>query len=200
METATATYYQAMTKESPAAEYLLSRGLSGVSAQSFRLGYVASPLPGHERYTGMLAIPYLTRTGVTTMRFRRIGEGEGPKYQSVPGDEPRIFNPAALYRHDNNICICEGEFDTITAHQSGLNAIGIAGVSAFRSYFARVFAGYDSVYILADSDDKGQGHEFADKLASQISNAKIIPMPNGHDVNSFVIENGPLALREKVEK
>lgn len=195
----TAAYYQAM-KGSPAVEYLLSRGLSGASAQSFRLGYVASPLPGHERYAGMLAIPYLTRSGPTSIRFRRIGEGEGPKYQSVPGDEPRIYNPNALLADGPTVAICEGEIDCITANEAGISAVGIAGVSAWRSYFARCFKGYQAVYILADGDDKGQGREFADKVASVVNNARIIPMPTGHDVNSFVAEHGKAALLSKLEK
>lgn len=150
-----------------------------------------------------MCIPYLTRAGVTTVRFRRLDvegvEGQGPKYLSLPGDEPRIYNANALMRHEPFIVICEGEFDTITATQCGLPAVGIAGVSAWRDYFARCFKGYDAVYILADADDKGQGVEFASRVADEIENARISPMPEGHDVNSFVKEFGPDALLDRLE-
>jgi DNA primase len=119
---------------------------------------------------------------------------------SVPGDEPRIYNPNALLGDGPTIAICEGEIDTITANEAGVSAVGIAGVSAWRSYFSRCFKGYSSVYILADGDDKGQGREFADKVAAVVSNARIIPMPTGHDVNSFVVEHGAAALLSKLEK
>ncbi|MBK3559285.1 toprim domain-containing protein [Streptomyces sp. MBT56] len=147
----------------------------------------------------MLSIPYLTRSGVVTLRFRRIGDGDGPKYRSVPGDPPRIFNANALLVPSDHIAICEGEFDAIASTVAGIPAIGIAGVSAWKSYFARCFKGYRAVYILADQDDKGQGMEFAEKVAEQIKNARISPMPSGHDVNSFVLQNGREALLAQLE-
>ena len=55
--------YQRAFPGSPAEEYLASRGLGFPSIKEemdkFMLGYVAEPLPGHEQYQGMLAIPYL---------------------------------------------------------------------------------------------------------------------------------------------
>jgi DNA primase len=147
----------------------------------------------------MIAIPYLTRSGVVTIRFRRMGDGDGPKYRSVPGDPPRIYNANALLVPSDHIAICEGEFDAIAATGTGIPAVGIAGVSAFKSYFARCFKGYKAVFMLADGDDKGQGMEFAEKLAEQIKNLRICPMPAGHDVNSFVLANGPEALLDLLE-
>lgn len=199
LEEATARYQAALKSSTAAVEYLKNRGLSEGSAQSFRLGYVESPLPGHEVAQGMLAIPYLTRSGVVTIRFRRLGDGEGPKYRSVPGDPPRIYNSNALLVPSDYIAISEGEFDTMITTQSGLPGVGIAGVSAWKPYFARCFKGYRAVYILADADDKGQGMEFAEKVAEQIKNARISPMPAGHDVNSFVLEYGPEALLDRLE-
>ncbi|WP_307816221.1 MULTISPECIES: toprim domain-containing protein [unclassified Streptomyces] len=199
LEEATARYEGALTRTPDAVAYLKNRGLSEDNAASFRLGYVESPLPGHEVARGMLSIPYLTRSGVVTLRFRRIGDGDGPKYRSVPGDPPRIFNANALLVPSDHIAICEGEFDAIASTVAGIPAIGIAGVSAWKSYFARCFKGYRAVYILADQDDKGQGMEFAEKVAEQIKNARISPMPSGHDVNSFVLQNGREALLAQLE-
>jgi DNA primase len=148
----------------------------------------------------MLSIPYLTRTGVTAIRFRRLGsEDSGPKYRSEPGEPPRIFNANALLQPSPFIAICEGEFDAMAAHEAGIPAVGIAGVSAWKDYFARCFKGYSAVYILTDADDKGQGLEFGEKVAAQIKNARISPMPEGHDVNSFVLENGHQALLDRLE-
>jgi DNA primase len=199
LEEATARYEGDLTRSPAAVAYLKSRGLSEDNAASFRLGYVESPLPGHETARGMLAVPYLTRAGVMTVRFRRLGDGDGPKYRSVPGDPPRIYNANALLVPSDHIAICEGEFDAIAANEAGIPAIGIAGVSAWKSYFARCFKGYKAVYILADQDDKGQGMEFAEKVAEQIKSARISPMPAGHDVNSYVLENGREALLDRLE-
>ena len=38
--------------------WLSARGIDTVAANTFHLGYVAEPIPGHEQYRGMLAIPY----------------------------------------------------------------------------------------------------------------------------------------------
>ncbi|MFE0648521.1 toprim domain-containing protein [Streptomyces sp. NPDC059534] len=199
LEEATARYEADLTRSPAAVAYLKKRGLSEDNAASYRLGYVENPLPGHESARGMIAVPYLTRSGVTTIRFRRLGDGDGPKYRSVPGDLPRIYNASALLIPSDYIAICEGEFDAIAATLTGVPAIGIGGVSAWKPYFARCFKGYKAVYILADADDKGQGMEFAEKVAEQIKNARICPMPAGHDVNSFVLANGPEALLELLE-
>lgn len=217
LETSTETYSKTLLGESPppnAVAYLKSRGLTSVSAASFRLGYVESPLTGHEAYRGMLSIPYLTRAGVTTIRFRACpsaewiaehGEDftewkpEGPKYRSMPGDEPRLFNPNDLSRTEDFVCLCEGEFDAITAHAAGLPAVAVQGVSTWRDSFSHVFAGYKAVYVLADSDDKGQGHDFAERVCEKVRNARSVPMPPGHDVNSLVVEQGPSALLSLLE-
>ncbi|MFI8237629.1 toprim domain-containing protein [Streptomyces sp. NPDC085866] len=199
LEEATGRYEAALTRNPAAVAYLKKRGLSEDNAAFYRLGYVESPLPGHETARGMLSVPYLTRSGVVTVRFRRLGDGDGPKYRSVPGDPPRIYNANALLIPSDHVAICEGEFDAIAATLAGIPAVGIAGVSAWKSYFARAFKGYRAVFILADQDDKGQGMEFAEKVAEQIKNARISPMPAGHDVNSYVLANGPEALLAQLE-
>src|SRR5690554_7306712 len=76
LETATSQYRESLPG-SPAEEYLASRGFQpdNTAVGKFRLGYVADPLPGHEMYRGVLAIPELRRAPdgvwtVVTMRFR----------------------------------------------------------------------------------------------------------------------------------
>jgi hypothetical protein len=67
LELATARYEQSLDQ---AARYLEERKISLQVARDFRLGVVSDPLKEHEGYTGRLAIPYLTPTGVATIRFR----------------------------------------------------------------------------------------------------------------------------------
>ncbi|MFB7185224.1 toprim domain-containing protein [Streptomyces sp. NPDC056230] len=143
----------------------------------------------------------------------------GPKYRSVPGDPPRIFNASALLEPSDHIAICEGEMDAMIAQQCGIPAVGIAGVGCWNPYFARCFKGYKAVYLLADNDplkkkkncrpcadmgnDECVGHnvgtEFADKIAPTIGNARVSPMPQGHDVNSFFLDHGGAALLDRLE-
>lgn len=182
-----------------AREYLTtSRNLSEDRQAYFHLGYVDDPLPGHEKYAGRITIPYRTRAGVVSIKFRVLPPNDGPRYLNLSGQPPRIFNPEALFSAKPYVAVCEGEFDTMTAHSQILPAIGVAGVDSWQPWFDRPLTGYDAVYVLADNDDKGQGIAFAEKVADRVENVRIIPMPSGHDVNSFVAEQGYQALLDKI--
>lgn len=191
--------YQTQLRDADKArEYLTeTRGLSVDRQAFFQLGYVSDPLPGHEKYTGRIVVPYMTRAGVVMMKFRSLGDDK-PKYLNLSGQPPRIFNPSGLFSSKPYIAICEGEFDAMTAHSQVLPAIGVAGVDSWQPYFDRPLAGYDAVYVLADNDDKGQGIAFAEMVSDRVENVRIIPMPEGHDVNSFVREQGYDALLDKI--
>ena len=190
--------YQSVLGESPAVEYLKSRKLTSDSARYFRLGYVADPLPGHERYIGHLAIPYLTPAGVVSIRFRTLPGSTGPKYLSMPDDPPRLFNALALHRPGRRIAIFEGEFDTMTAHQAGVTAVGVPGATAWRPEMGRCFAGYDEVLMAADADDSGEGLKLAGKIRGDVRGLRTVAMPDGHDVNSLTVEAGASALLDRL--
>lgn len=199
--------YHASFPASAAEDYLASRGLNFPSIRqevdNFKLGYVADPLPGHEMFRGFLAIPYLRRSeshqgAVVSIRFRCIEDHEHKghgKYMTVAGDRPRLFNTLALLRKSATISITEGELDAITAQVCGLPAVGVPGAAAWQPWFREPFLGYREVFILSDGDDAGM--TFANTVASSLPNSKIIPMPPGEDVNSFVQKNTPHALVER---
>lgn len=182
--------YHASLSGSPGEAYLAKRGISPLAMDYFKLGYVSDPTPEHREFTGMVSIPYITRSGVVSLRFRRI-EGSGPKYMSLHGTagKARPFNVRAFQRVDSNLCICEGEFDTITASQCGLTTVGYPGANAWKSEHWRLYR-YRHVYVLADNDDTGAGMGFANAIASDLRDCKIIQMPKGHDVNSYFLEVG----------
>lgn len=196
LEEATSTYEAQMTTE--AREYLQGRGLTNGTVESFRLGYVADPLVGHEGMKGRISIPYLTASGVVSLRYRSIANQE-PKYLQWKGvTAKKLFNPMALQTTDP-IFICEGEFDAMIATQCGLNAVGIAGVNNWNNNWWRVFRNF-RVAVLADNDDKGQGLGLANEIDACLSDVVTILMPDGHDVNSFVVEQGKDALIDLVKE
>lgn len=165
------------------------------------LGYVGEPLPGHERYQGMLAIPYLRWSrdqgrSVVSIRFRRVDDGK-PKYQSVAGDQPWLFNTLALVHHSPDVAITEGEIDAITAQACGIPTVGVPGAQMWKRYMRELFLGYRRVWVLADGDEPGL--QFADRVAESLPNAHILPMPDGEDVNSVVTTRGPGALLERIK-
>ena len=198
----TATKYREALSDSSSRgrEYLAGRGLSEATIRRFGLGIVDDPEPGDEWFSGHLAIPYLTwcpvrGTTVSTIRYRSLDPEETPKYKSYKGEKDRLFNVRDLLLDTRFICICEGEIDTMSASQCGLPTIGISGAQKWKPHMARLFRGYQKIYVLQD-DDKA-GNDFTDSIAKSLGPVTAIRM-NGGDVNSVLVENGEEAIREMV--
>lgn len=190
--------YRESLPGSQAEEYLASRGIP--AGTPFGLGFVAEPLLGHEMYRGCLAIPYMRWSqwrgwSVASIRYRRLDGGK-PKYLTAPGDKPRLYNTHALTRYSRDMAITEGELDAVTAELAGIPTVGVPGAQMWKPYFKELFLGYRNVNILADGDEAGL--EFAKHVAASLPNARIIPMPDGLDVNSLVVEQGEEALLERI--
>lgn len=207
---ATTRYHKAMAG-SMAEQYLDNRGLLVHGIDRFRLGIVDDPLPGHEMFRGWLAIPYLRWSpgqgwSVVTMKFRCIQDhdcGEAHqnvgKYMAHPGGGSHVYNTLSILENEDDIAICEGELDAITACLAGIPAVGVPGIENWKPFYHRMFKGYKKVWMFADRDDsKGQGMSFARKLANEMGNLVIIPMPVGHDVNSTVSEYGSGVLLKAI--
>lgn len=185
------TTYRKSLPGSPAESYLDQRGLAGIDGvDKFCLGYVADPIPDHVKHTGKLAIPYLRhhpRHGwmCVSMRFRALDGGK-PKYASLPGDKPRLFNTEALNAPSSVVGICEGEIDAITMTVNGLPTVGIPGANMWQDYWPGLFRGYETVFVFTDGDDAG--HEFGRRVSHELSNARVIPLPDGEDINSIWVK------------
>lgn len=201
LQEATKNYHQQLSG-SPGEAYLHSRGLPLQQIERFRLGYVAEPLAGHEQYRGCLAIPYIRKSAggnwaVIEMKFRHINPPPGvDKYLNVTGSTTRIFNTIDMVLHEQTIAICEGEMDAIAASSNGIPAVGIAGVTNWKSHYDQLFYGFDTVYILADGDEAGK--HFSNTLAEKLDNAKVVVLPPGEDVNSVISSQGADWLKEKL--
>lgn len=170
------------------------------------MGLVSEAFPdsGHDFQKGRLAIPYVTPTGIVQIRFRAIpytgipGDPEpSPKMKSEAGAGTTIYNVNALTGTTTTLALCEGEFDTMSAHQAGIPAIGIPGANAWQHVFALALK-FRKVIVLADNDDHGEGLKFAEKVQEDVRGARIVLMDKDEDVNSFLVKNGEEALRKKV--
>lgn len=144
------------------------RGFALSSVAKFGLGFVKDPMPGHEKYQDMLAIPYMRRNvlgewSVASIRFRCIrptclaGEKEDHgkyhgKYNTEKDDGFFIYNTVDLEEHQDVIGICEGELDAVMACVLGFPSVGIPGVEAWQKYYWKIFVGFARVHILADND------------------------------------------------
>jgi DNA primase len=173
------------------------RRLTPATIDRFLLGAAVNPDVLDEDARGMISIPYMTTNGPVALRFRRPPHKEtGPKYWQPEHSKLTIFNVPAFFASEETITITEGEMDCMVLVQAGIPAVGIPGASAWKPHYSLLFEGYESVIICADNDDTGAGRKFAAKIAQNVPGPEVVLFPEGHDVNSYLIEHGRSALRE----
>lgn len=202
LEEATAAYQGALTAD--AARYLLGRGIGRAEAATYRLGVVGShPYPGHEKYKGMLAIPYLDRKNTPlTIRFRCLQEhdhralGHG-KYATVKDDLPRMYGVGSVHKADSVIEVTEGELDRIILEKLGLHAVAIPGASIWQGRHRRMLAGFNRVRVWGDPDDAGA--EFTARICRALRSAKGMRLRAG-DVTETYMQEGAEALLNLIKE
>lgn len=201
MEEAVARYEKAVSVD--AARYLLGRGIEEATSRTFRLGVAADPAPGHEKFRGMLALPYLHHSGYPlTVRFRCIQDhnhrehGHG-KYMGISGDTARMFNVGAVLRAGSEIHVTEGEFDAIILNQLGLPAVAIPGATGWRSHYRVLLAGFSRIWIWGDPDEAGA--ELVNAITRSLRQAKAVRLKEG-DVTENYLAFGANHLHELVDE
>lgn len=202
LEEAVASYVAAATPQ--AARWLTQRGISPETALGARLGVASDPAPGHARFTGMLAIPYLNRTGdPLTVRFRCLEEHDHRehfhgKYNSIKDDPTRVYNVGAIHRAGDTICITEGELDTLILTQLGLHSVAIPGANSWKGHHRKMLAGFNKILVFGDGDEAGA--EFSNKITRQMRNATAIKMPTGLDVTDLFLRDGAQAVIDLIPR
>lgn len=182
------TYHRAAKVSEQARTYLDSRGLAKGRVWDYQIGYVTEPAVGHEAYRDHLVIPYLTESGVVDLRFRRVDDSK-PKYQSLPGSSPRLFNARTILTATQAVVVCEGELDAIAVEVlAGVPAVAYAGTSGWREWFPRVLASVEEVVVVADGDEPGR--KAAKAVAKSMDNARVVNLPDEHDSNSYLLKHG----------
>lgn len=187
----------------PVAQFLRGRGIDKAQALTSRLGVVADPLPGHTRYTGRLAIPYLGPSGQPlTIRFRCLEDHDHRafnhgKYMSLPEDPVRVYNVGAIFRAGDEIHVAEGELDAVILNKVGLPAIAIPGARLWRNHHRRMLAGFSRVWVWGDPDDAGA--EFIAKITKSLRSAKGVTLRDG-DVTDTYMAGGAEALYAAIKR
>jgi len=201
LEEATATYQAALTGD--AARYLVDRGIGPAEVDTFRLGVVADPHPGHARYRGMLAIPYLAHDGhPLTIRFRCLEEhnhrdfGHG-KYNTLPDDPPRLYGVDSIHAAGDEIHLTEGELDRIILRKIGWHAVAAPGSEMWFGRHRRMLAGFSRVWVWGDPDDAGA--KFTNKVSRSLRSAKGVRLRLG-DVSETYKASGAQALYDLIDE
>lgn len=183
-----------------AKDYLADRGFSRDIAEAQMFGVVDRPAPGHDAYLGRLAIPYITTSGVVDIRFRCLKDHDCkqhkcPKYLSLPGSVSRMYDARRVMDGGAEVAVCEGELDAVAmTHLVGIPAVGIPGANNWHQHYCHVLSGFDRVWVVGDGDEAGR--KFCRSVAALADNSVEVVMPDGHDVNSLTITQGPASVRE----
>jgi DNA primase len=200
LEEAVSTYQAHITPE--VATYLLNRGIGREEAVANRLGLVADPAPGHEKYRGMLAIPYLGRDGQPlTVRFRCLQEHNHRdyfhgKYNTIKDDPPRMYGVDSIHQAADEIHVTEGELDRIVLRKLGLHAVAIPGANMWFGRHRRMLAGFNRVWVWSDPDDAGA--ELLGKITRALRSAKAVRLKA--DVTDTYLAGGADALLSLIAK
>lgn len=194
LERATQEYQKQFENTLEGLTYWEERGLSPALASQLRIGFVAEPLPGDYRFRGSLVIPYLQPAGVTFMKFRRLGDGPGPKYDAVSGLTARIYNTPILSRV-RELVITEGEIDCATFLELGIPAVAVPGATSWKREYNRIFRNR-LVTVFCDGDEAGR--KMGSTLTNELMGCRMIEAPDGEDANSCYLKYGADWLREKV--
>jgi DNA primase len=196
-----AQYHQAIDEKT--LSYLESRGINRKAVDTFLLGTVNDPMPGHEHAVGSLSIPYITGSGVVGVKFRKVDDSS-PKYIWPTGQKIGMFNVSDLIKDVDTISICEGEIDTIIlSAMCDIPAIGVAGVSQWKEWFPMMLEGYRRVFVFADNDIKEDGRnpgmELAKRIKEDLNHAVVINLPPNKDVNDMYLLEGADWFKDKVK-
>lgn len=194
LEVATSKYEDALDE---ALDWLEDRGIPEKVARKARLGFVDEPEVGHEPAEGFLAIPYLTPSGVISLRFRALDDRTKDKYWQPAGSSSRLYNVPVLHERTDHIAIAEGELDALVLDRlCGVPAVGLPGARNWKAYWGRLFQDYDTVYIVMDGDKTGR--DAAEDLKRKLPNSVIVDIGDGLDVNDAYLEYGPEYVRERL--
>lgn len=183
--------------------YLSGRGLSQEAVDFYRLGEVTAEFPEHASYAGWICIPYITRAGVVSLKFRNPHPDANTKY--ITPYPTRLYNTLAMDKADKTgvLAIAEGEFDAMILHfECMIPAVGIPGVDTYKAHpeWRELFRAYDEVLVFPDRDEpnavtgKRPGDELALAIRRDVDRARVIALP-GQDVNKVYLEYGVAEIR-----
>ena len=165
-------------------DYFNSHALTWPILGKYRIGYVVAPLPGDERFTGTLSIPYLSRSGVVSLKFRSLTISSG-KYAQASGQRGRLYNTNSYFDAGTTIGISEGEIDAVSATEHlGLPTMGVPGAQGWQDSWKIVLRDFTMVFVFADGDQAGK--QFAYDVADTVGwRARVVECPDGEDVSSM---------------
>lgn len=131
--------------------YINKRGVTVDTANKFKL----------QAYKGGIAFPYFRYEKVVGYKVRHAKKvTEGPKMWSVPGSKPYLFGVQHIDLEEEEIVVCEGEFDCMIISQAGIrNVVSVgAGANSLSTVFEQAeefFQSFRRIIVVSDADEAG---------------------------------------------
>jgi 5S rRNA maturation endonuclease (ribonuclease M5) len=202
--------YQAAFTDSPAQDYLQSRGIDPATAKAFGCGYAAAWKHWEKDKTGnwhlrgtdrRVVYPVTNSDGnVIAFHGRAIDENflDSPKISK--GDKSLGLFQTLNALENETIAICEGPVDAMALYQCGMNAAALIGTSA-GDWLPSAVA-FRKVFVATDNDDSG--NEAAATLISDFCSrgaraVRLCP-EDCNDWGEFLEKHGTDALRNLLEQ
>lgn len=176
---------------------------AGIAVQKDRGGH-------YDRFRSRVMFPIYDMTGrVAAFGGRIIGDGK-PKYMNSP--ESLVFEKSrllfGLYQHKEAIrkaqkaILVEGNFDLLLLAVHGINnVVALLGTSLTRQHVKSLRGYCSEVVLLFDADAAGLKAALRSIpmfLAEQLD-CKIALLPEGHDPDSLIRQDGPAGIHRQVE-
>lgn len=178
-------------------EYLKKRKLEESTIHKFQL----------KNYDGSIAFPYYQNgvlIGCKTRKPEKHTKGGLPKYLSIPGSKPGLFNIDNV-EMDKPLIICEGELDCMVISQAGFENVVSVGAGAnsltdlieqYRDFLDK----FDSLIIFSDCDEAGgkMDNVFFKAFSGKVALIDKAIM-NGKDANETYLRDGREGIERVIE-
>jgi hypothetical protein len=187
--------FHAITPDSPAEDYILSRGLNPADFMACTSG----------PFSGRLIIPYTDEFGMYYFNARALGD-QFPKYLNPP-QEVGVKASHVLFPYDDQadvLYVTEGAIDALSLKQAGVEATCTNGSSPshIQGRYLKEFKG--RIVVAYDNDEAGrEGVERFERMRKRLCMPEIsyvFPPAGYKDWNSLLVEEGGPAVKQALLK
>ena len=126
--------------------------------------------------------------------YGRSLSAAAPPHRFLPGAKGGLYAWEQA-RHYPEVILVEGLFDYAALWQAGFHNVTCSlGTHLNARQFRQLCDGPRTVYLAFDADNNGSGQQAAQSLACRLTeqgvNVRTVALPDGHDPNSFFVQDG----------
>jgi DNA primase len=159
----------------------------GYSLQCLRQAGLLAP-NGYDTYVHRIVFP------LEENLYGRSISASAPPHRFLPGLKGGLYAWEQVRQYPEVILV-EGLFDYAVLWQAGFHNVTCSlGTNLNARQFRQLCDGPQTVCLAFDTDGNGSGQQAARSLACRLTghgvNVRIVALPDGHDPNSFFVQDG----------